>query len=354
MNIISNQYLREEKKGSAVYTIEIRNFLRKLSQCRVGSKVSTEMFYVNLSKFSIDLYIAGDRAEDHLSIFLTHHSDWMVRARADVSVKHEVQCSTVKAGTVFQPQTMRLAERSLGWSKCVPHCRCTTGDLIRLIEVKVVEIMADNGTDNGPLRKELEEMQQSLLLQEKISVGLRNDLNKLTSMKQKLHWPTIEWEFFTTESTALVKLSSLSPLLRYASHTNIFLSAFHLFALKITEDLYVKAHRDQAYSVMMNLEANMDQLLQSHGVPTDSVYLREITTCFSEVTKAPSDITEEMGLPLQQTLGTVQHSDQHLHTRGKVFLLQNLIIRTSDHYLGGDSSMNIRSLAGINSTIFPP
>ena len=49
MNIISNQYLREEKKGSAVYTIEIRNFLRKLSQCRVGSKVSTEMFYVNLS-----------------------------------------------------------------------------------------------------------------------------------------------------------------------------------------------------------------------------------------------------------------------------------------------------------------
>ena len=173
MNIISNQYLREEKKGSAVYTIEIRNFLRKLSQCRVGSKVLTEMFYVNLSKFSIDLYIAGDRAEDHLSIFLTHHSDWMVRARADVSVKHEVQRSTVKAGTVFQPQTMRLAERSLGWSKCVPHCRCTTGDLIRLIEVKVVEIMADNGTDNGPLRKELEEMQQSLLLQEKISVGLR-------------------------------------------------------------------------------------------------------------------------------------------------------------------------------------
>ena len=60
MNIISNQYLRDEKKGSAVYTIEIRNFLRKLSQCRVGSKVSTEMFYVNLSKFSIDLYIAGD------------------------------------------------------------------------------------------------------------------------------------------------------------------------------------------------------------------------------------------------------------------------------------------------------
>ena len=219
MNIISNQYLREEKKGSAVYTRnqKIRNFLRKLSQCRVGSKVSTEMFYVNLSKFSIDLYIAGDREEDHLSVFLTHHSDWIVRARADVSVKHEVLRSTVKAGTVFQPQTMRLAERSLGWSKCVPHCRCTTGDLLSpngsmIIEVKVVEIMADNGTDNGTLRKELEEMQQSLLLQEKISVGLRNDLNKLTSMKQKLHWPTIEWEFFTTESTALVKLSSSGPV----------------------------------------------------------------------------------------------------------------------------------------------
>ena len=191
MNIISNQYLRDEKKGSAVYTIEIRNFLRKLSQCRVGSKVSTEMFYVNLSKFSIDLYIAGDREEDHLSVFLTHHSDWIVRARADVSVKHEVLRSTVKAGTVFQPQTKRLAERSLGWSKCVPHSRCTTGDLLSpngsiILEVKVVEMMADNGTDNGPLRKELEELQQSLLLQEKISIGLRNDLNKLSGLKQKL------------------------------------------------------------------------------------------------------------------------------------------------------------------------
>ena len=26
------------------------------------------------------------------------------------------------------------------------------------------------------------------------------------------HWPTIEWEFFTTESTALVKLSSRGPV----------------------------------------------------------------------------------------------------------------------------------------------
>ena len=26
------------------------------------------------------------------------------------------------------------------------------------------------------------------------------------------HWPTIEWEFFTTESTALVKLSSSGPV----------------------------------------------------------------------------------------------------------------------------------------------
>ena len=120
MNIISNQYLREEKRGSAVYIIEIRNFLRKLSQCRIGSKVSTEVFYVNLSKFSIDLYIAGDRVEDHLSIFLTHHSDWMVRARADVSVKHEILRSTVKAGTVFSPQSTGLSERSLGWSNCVP------------------------------------------------------------------------------------------------------------------------------------------------------------------------------------------------------------------------------------------
>lgn len=191
MNIISNQYLREEKKGSAVYIIEIRNFLRKLSQCRVGSKESSEMFYVNLSKFSIDIYIAGDRVEDHLSIFLTHHSDWMVRARADVSVKHEVQRSTVKAGTVFHPQNAGLSERSLGWSNCVPHSRCTTEDLLgpngsMILEVKVVEIMANNGTDNGPIRKELEELQKNLVAQEKVTVELRNDLNQLSGLKQKL------------------------------------------------------------------------------------------------------------------------------------------------------------------------
>ena len=191
MNIISNQYLREEKRGSAVYILEIRNFLRKLRQCRIGSKESSEMFYVNLSRFSIDLYIAGDRVEDHLSIFLTHHSDWMVRARADVSVKHEVLRSTVKAGTVFHPQNTGLSERSLGWSNCVPHSRCTTDDLLSpngslILEVKVVEIMANNGADNGPIQKELEELRKNLLLQEKVTVELRNDLNKLSDLKQKL------------------------------------------------------------------------------------------------------------------------------------------------------------------------
>ena len=191
MDIISNQYLREEKKGSAVYIIEIRNFHRKLSQCRIGSKVSTEMFYVNLSRFSIDLYIAGDRVEDHLSIFLTHHSDWMVRARADVSVKHEILRSTVKAGTVFQPQNKGLSERSLGWSDCVPHSRCTTEDLLSpngsmILEVRVVEIMANNGTDNGTIRKELEDLRKNLVLQEKVTTGLRNDLNKLSELKMKL------------------------------------------------------------------------------------------------------------------------------------------------------------------------
>ena len=191
MNIISNQYLREEKKGSAVYIIEIRNFLRKLSQCRVGSKESSEVFYVNLSKFSIDLYIAGDRVEDHLSMFLTHHSDWLVRARVDVSVKHEVLRSTVKAGTVFHPKNSGLSERSLGWSNCVPHSRCNTGDLLgqngsMILEVKVVEIMANNGTDNGPVRKELEELQKNLVVQEKVTLELRNDLDKLSGLKQKL------------------------------------------------------------------------------------------------------------------------------------------------------------------------
>merc|ERR550517_398109 len=47
--------------------------------------------------------------------------------------------------------------------------------------------MANNGADNGPIQKELEELRKNLLLQEKVTVELRNDLNKLSEQKQKLN-----------------------------------------------------------------------------------------------------------------------------------------------------------------------
>merc|ERR550519_1279904 len=46
--------------------------------------------------------------------------------------------------------------------------------------------MANNGVDNGPIRKELEELRKNLLLQEKVAVELRTDLNKLSGLKQEL------------------------------------------------------------------------------------------------------------------------------------------------------------------------
>ena len=89
MNVISSEYLKEESCSSASYTIVIDDFKEKLARTKRGKVSTTEEFHLNWSKFNIALYIAGNKKknEGYLSLFLHNRSDWMVRARKEISVK---------------------------------------------------------------------------------------------------------------------------------------------------------------------------------------------------------------------------------------------------------------------------
>ena len=89
MNVISSGSLKEESNSSATYSIVIKDFPEKLAQSAVGEKSTSEEFSINWSKFAIKLYIAGlnEESQGYLSLFLYNESDWMVRARREVSVE---------------------------------------------------------------------------------------------------------------------------------------------------------------------------------------------------------------------------------------------------------------------------
>ena len=89
MNVISSGKLKEESISSATYTVVIKDFKKKLAEAKFGQFSTTEEFSVNWTKFKIRLSIAGEREKDkgYLSLFLYNGSDWMVRARQEISVK---------------------------------------------------------------------------------------------------------------------------------------------------------------------------------------------------------------------------------------------------------------------------
>ena len=89
MNVISSQYLKEESHFTATYTIVIQHLRKMLAKSTVGEGSRTEEFYVNWSKFSIELFIAGlyDESQGYLNLYLINKSDWTVRTKFEVSVK---------------------------------------------------------------------------------------------------------------------------------------------------------------------------------------------------------------------------------------------------------------------------
>ena len=79
----------EDSISSGTYTIVIDNFKKKLAKAKAGERSSTEKFSVNWSKFTITLYINGNRenSRGYVSLFLFNKSDWMVRVKDEISAK---------------------------------------------------------------------------------------------------------------------------------------------------------------------------------------------------------------------------------------------------------------------------
>ena len=171
MSVINNEYLVNEdlEEKTATYRIEIGNFRTKLGNAQRGEKISTKKFFVNWSEFSIMIYITGDTQGDggHLSLFLVNHSDWMVRADSEVSVKGKIFMSLGSAGHVFKSRDADFSDRSWGQSRCLPLSRCYNNDLLShdgvlTIEVKV-KVFAEKTSDGGSdVQKQLSILNKTL------------------------------------------------------------------------------------------------------------------------------------------------------------------------------------------------
>ena len=184
---------------TATYLIEIRNFRRKLGMAQRGDEVSTEKFFVNWSEFSIDLVFVGeDEDEDvdddcYLGLFLTNHSDWMVRADSEVTVKGEILSSLASPGRVLKSRDADFSDRSWGQPGCVPLSRCYNNDLLShgglTIEVKVKvyaektsEGAGDSQRQLSALKEELSDLQGQLAILEQASVSK----GEMSGVKRKI------------------------------------------------------------------------------------------------------------------------------------------------------------------------
>ena len=138
--MISNE--RIENKGNSVidYVIEIENFNLTMINVEAGVMISSKKFLVNWSEFSVAVKKGDLQRDGKLSVFLTNHSDWMVRARCSLSVEHS---------SLYRSSEEKLwkarAERFCGK---IPFSRCTITDLLTpdgSLNIRVrVELHAEN------------------------------------------------------------------------------------------------------------------------------------------------------------------------------------------------------------------
>ena len=79
MPVINKESLVAEdlEKKTGINRLEIRNFREKLGDVQLKFFINcTKKFFIKWSEFSIGICISGDL--EHLSLYLTNHSDWMV------------------------------------------------------------------------------------------------------------------------------------------------------------------------------------------------------------------------------------------------------------------------------------
>ena len=123
----------------------------------------------------------GDTGK-HLSLFLVNHSDWMVRAGAEVSVKGEILGYFGSAGHVFK------SEGAWGWPDCVRLSRCYNNDDllshdgILTIDVKVKVLAEKTSEGGGDVQRQLSILTKT---QEQLSV-MNKSLEKLSAVKKEM------------------------------------------------------------------------------------------------------------------------------------------------------------------------
>ena len=86
--LISHEHIEAESKNSVTYFIEIDRFRETCMGVKADDIFSSEKFFINWSEFSVGLYGGYEENDGFggLRIFVTNHSDWMVKARMSISV----------------------------------------------------------------------------------------------------------------------------------------------------------------------------------------------------------------------------------------------------------------------------
>ena len=139
-NVISHQRIENKGKSMLDYVIEIEDFTWTMINVDAGVRIPSKTFLVNWSEFSVDVKKVDQQSKEKLSVFLTNHSDWMVRAKSSLSVGDS---------SLYRSSGERLwkagAERFTGK---IPISRCTTKDLLTpdgSLKIRVrVELHAEN------------------------------------------------------------------------------------------------------------------------------------------------------------------------------------------------------------------
>ena len=193
MSVIS-MHLKDVERTSATCVIDIKDFRQKLAETQYGESVSTEKFYINRSKFSLIILIAGDtkKSEDYISLYMVNHSDWMVRFASTVSVKNEVFMKSpisYSRGSPIYPNDQSNPNKNVysspfWWYKCVPHSRCIIGDLLSKDGTLTIEVRLEILTEKIPMEEEDE---------------LTKKMTKIINLKRKLDVQESEQSSVKTE-----------------------------------------------------------------------------------------------------------------------------------------------------------
>jgi len=113
-------------------TLLIYDVRTKLKLALPGRLEVASKFFLDVFFFKIHLYLGGDDQDDHISLYLVNSTDKKVRARLEVlAAGKEGDIPLLEAREdLYSEKRAPLAQRRFGWSQCIPHERCNTGEIL--------------------------------------------------------------------------------------------------------------------------------------------------------------------------------------------------------------------------------